>query len=447
MTARATSPPAWRRNCDCSCIACTPKTCRPIPPSSMPWRSYGNAKRRCSARSCWSQCRDLALPNCGDASGRAQSRHAVYYRARFAVAQARGGAILRQKPDAAEQKQLWRQVARRRRGAFERFARWRCFAVSLERADHTSLPARGSAPRVAASGQPDDDSVARLSRCQPSAAGWIWRSGSNLPPAGTIWCCRRRKKSFCARSPLTRKHRLTVYQHWGFAAKGARGLGISALFAGESGTGKTMAAEVLADELHLDLYRIDLASVVSKYIGETEKNLRRVFDAAEDSGAILALRRSRRAVRQTQRSARQPRPLRQHRSELSVQRMEAYRGLAILTTNMKSALDVAFQRRLTFRRAFPVSGSATAGVDLARYLSGGHAGARHRLRKLARLSMSGGNIRNIALNAAFLAAEKPRRSAWDIYCKPRTAKRPNATGRCPTRKPGGGCEVPLARHS
>ena len=83
------------------------------------------------------------------------------------------------------------------------------------------------------------------------------------------------------------KHRLTVYQKWGFADKGARGLGISALFAGESGTGKTMAAEVLANELHLDLYRIDLSAVVSKYIGETEKNLRRVFDAAEDGGAIL----------------------------------------------------------------------------------------------------------------------------------------------------------------
>jgi SpoVK/Ycf46/Vps4 family AAA+-type ATPase len=78
-----------------------------------------------------------------------------------------------------------------------------------------------------------------------------------------------------------------VYQTWGFAAKNTRGLGISALFAGGSGTGKTLAAEVLANELHLDLYRIDLSSVVSKYIGETEKNLRRVFDAAEEGGVIL----------------------------------------------------------------------------------------------------------------------------------------------------------------
>src|SRR6185503_5081910 len=77
-------------------------------------------------------------------------------------------------------------------------------------------------------------------------------------------------------------HRTTVYDSWGFGAISARGLGISALFAGSSGTGKTMAAEVLATALALDLYRIDLSSVVSKYIGETEKNLRRVFDAAED---------------------------------------------------------------------------------------------------------------------------------------------------------------------
>ncbi|HEX6015559.1 MAG TPA: ATP-binding protein, partial [Geminicoccaceae bacterium] len=82
-------------------------------------------------------------------------------------------------------------------------------------------------------------------------------------------------------------HRTTVYETWGFAAASSRGLGIGALFAGASGTGKTMAAEVLARALRLDLYRIDLSGVVSKYIGETEKNLRRVFDAAEEGGAIL----------------------------------------------------------------------------------------------------------------------------------------------------------------
>ena len=129
---------------------------------------------------------------------------------------------------------------------------------------------------------------------------------------------------------------------------GDRGLGISALFAGASGTGKTMAAEVLANELGLDLYRIDLSQVVSKYIGETEKNLRRVFDAAEDGGAVLlfdeadALFGKRSEVKDSHD--------RYANIEVSylLQRMEAYRGLAILTTNMKSALDPAFLRRLRF---------------------------------------------------------------------------------------------------
>src|SRR5207253_5638184 len=127
-----------------------------------------------------------------------------------------------------------------------------------------------------------------------------------------------------------------------------RGLGISALFAGESGTGKTMAAEVLANSLRLDLYRIDLASVVSKYIGETEKNLRRVFDAAEDGGAILffdeadALFGKRSEVKDSHD--------RYANIEVNylLQRMESYRGLAVLATNMKSALDPAFLRRIRF---------------------------------------------------------------------------------------------------
>ncbi|HEX8116017.1 MAG TPA: ATP-binding protein [Pyrinomonadaceae bacterium] len=184
-----------------------------------------------------------------------------------------------------------------------------------------------------------------------------------------------------------------------------RGLGVSALFAGESGTGKTMAAEVLANELRLDLYRIDLSQVVSKYIGETEKNLRRVFDAAEEGGAILlfdeadALFGKRSEVKDSHD--------RYANIEISylLQRMEAYRGLAVLTTNLKPALDSAFVRRLRFvvqfpfpdatqradiwRRVFP-EGVPTEGLDPS---------------KLARLNVAGGHIRNIALHAAFIAAE------------------------------------------
>ncbi|MBE9182076.1 ATP-binding protein [Oculatella sp. LEGE 06141] len=201
------------------------------------------------------------------------------------------------------------------------------------------------------------------------------------------------------------RQRATVYETWEFGTKGSRGLGISALFAGASGTGKTLAAEVLAHELRLDLYRVDLSSVVSKYIGETEKNLRRVFDAAEDGGVILlfdeadALFGKRSEVKDSRD--------RYANIEVSylLQRMECYPGLAILTTNLKSAIDTAFLRRIRFvvqfpfpdasqraeiwRRVFP-SRTPTEGLDPA---------------KLARLNVAGGNIRNIALNAAFLAAD------------------------------------------
>lgn len=201
------------------------------------------------------------------------------------------------------------------------------------------------------------------------------------------------------------RQRMKVYETWGFAGKSARGLGISALFAGASGTGKTMAAEVLANELQLDLYRIDLSQIVSKYIGETEKNLRRVFDAAEQGGAILlfdeadALFGKRSDVKDSHD--------RYANVEVSylLQRMEAYRGLAILTTNLKDAIDTAFMRRIRFvvhfnfpditqrmeiwKRVFPLQ-TPTEELDLE---------------CLARLSLPGGNIRNIALHAAFLAAD------------------------------------------
>lgn len=200
------------------------------------------------------------------------------------------------------------------------------------------------------------------------------------------------------------QQRARVYEQWGFGAKLSRGRGIAALFAGPSGTGKTMAAEVLARHLQLDLYRIDLASVISKYIGETEKNLRRVFDAAEESGAILffdeadALFGKRSEVRDSHD--------RYANIEINylLQRMEDYRGLAILATNRKSSLDSAFLRRLRFLVDFPFPSLA----DRVRIWRGAFP-AQAELDPLdheflARLEIPGGNISNIALNAAFLAA-------------------------------------------
>ncbi len=199
--------------------------------------------------------------------------------------------------------------------------------------------------------------------------------------------------------------RAKVYRQWGFADRMNRGLGITVLFAGPSGSGKTMAAEVLASHLRLDLFRIDLSTVVSKYIGETEANLRRLFDAAEDGGAILffdeadALFGKRTEVKESHD--------RYANIEIDylLQRMESFGGLAILASNMKSALDTAFLRRLRFvldfpfpgvpersaiwRRAFPAA-TPTDGLDFDR---------------LARLNVTGGHIAVIALNAAFQAAQ------------------------------------------
>jgi hypothetical protein len=201
------------------------------------------------------------------------------------------------------------------------------------------------------------------------------------------------------------RQRAKVYGAWGFDRGGARGLGISALFAGPSGTGKTMAAEVLANELALDLYRVDLSRVVSKYIGETEKNLRRIFDAAESGSAILlfdeadALFGKRSEVKDSHD--------RYANVEISylLQRMECYRGLAILTTNMKSALDPAFLRRIRFAVHFPFPDEAHRALIWSRIFPAATPTTDLDDAKLARLHVSGGNIRSIAVNAAFLAAE------------------------------------------
>lgn len=328
----------------------------------------------------------------------------IFIAAREAVAVGRAAVRFTvNKPDAGEQRRLWAQalgqVVGPVNGTLDGVA-------SQFRLSAQSIIAAGKDLRagLATSDQPDATLWnAVRSLCRPTlddlaqriepAAGW-----DDLVLPGPQMAALRQ-------IAMHARHRLTVYREWGFGAKAARGLGIAALFAGESGTGKTMAAEVLANALQLDLYRIDLSSVVSKYIGETEKNLRRVFDAAEDGGAILlfdeadALFGKRSDVKDSHD--------RYANIEVSylLQRMEAYRGLAILTTNMKAALDTAFQRRLRFvihfpfpdrehreaiwRRIFPTA-TPIRDLDYA---------------KLARLHVAGGSIRNIALNAAFLAAE------------------------------------------
>jgi hypothetical protein len=199
-------------------------------------------------------------------------------------------------------------------------------------------------------------------------------------------------------------HRNQVYQDWGFADRMSRGLGITALFAGPSGSGKTLAAEVMAGHLRLDLFRIDLSTVVSKYIGETEANLRKVFDAAEDGGAILffdeadALFGKRTEVKDSHD--------RYANIEIDylLQRMESFAGMAILATNMKSAMDQAFLRRLRFVVDFPFPGVAERAAIWKRAFPAATPTQGLDFDRLARLNVTGGHIAVIAVNAAFQAA-------------------------------------------
>ena len=210
------------------------------------------------------------------------------------------------------------------------------------------------------------------------------------------------------------RHRSRVLDDWGFADRSARGLGTAALFAGPSGTGKTLAAEVIASTLGLDLVVVDLSQVVSKYIGETEKNLRRVFDAAEDSAAVLlfdeadTLFGKRTEIRDSH----------DRYANLEVgyllQRIESFRGLAVLTTNAKSVLDQAFLRRLRFIVSFPYPDAVarerlwrlafpaavpTVGVDPAR---------------MAAIDLPGGGIAAAALTAAYLGAARGEVTPEDV---------------------------------
>jgi SpoVK/Ycf46/Vps4 family AAA+-type ATPase len=203
------------------------------------------------------------------------------------------------------------------------------------------------------------------------------------------------------------KYRSLVYDQWGFDQKLSTGKGLNILFSGPSGTGKTMAAEIMANELGLDLYKIDLSTLVSKYIGETEKNLGRVFAEAESSNAILffdeadALFGRRSEVRDSH-----DRYANIETSYL-LQKMEEYEGVVILATNLRKNMDEAFTRRIHFTVNFPFpevndrrriweqiwpeNMPRNSDIDM-KFLAN-------------RFEVAGGNIRNIALAAAFLAAD------------------------------------------
>ncbi|PPK68470.1 ATP-binding protein [Actinokineospora auranticolor] len=215
-----------------------------------------------------------------------------------------------------------------------------------------------------------------------------------------------RAKTRLAELAARARHRDTVLGDWRMRPGGGRGRGVLALFAGESGTGKTLAAEVVAGDLGMDLYVVDLSSVVDKYVGETEKNLERVFDEAADVNGVLlfdeadALFGKRSAVSDSRdRYA-------NLESAYLLQRMESFDGIAILTTNLRANLDEAFTRRLDVIAAFPMPDAAQRRLLWDTCL--GPAIPRADDLDLdvcaSRFDLAGGAIRSCAVSAAYLAA-------------------------------------------
>ena len=298
------------------------------------------------------------------------------------------------RPAAGEQEALWRDLLPGDAGTASRLAAEFDFGqlaiVDVARqVQHSGAGTRGLWAACRAQTRPRLDTLAR--RVEPVA-----RWDDLVLPDAELTLLRHIVDQVRGRS--------TVLRSWGLAERITRGSAVTALFAGGSGTGKTLAAEVIAHELDLDMYRIDLAGVVSKYIGETEQNLRRVFDAAEEGGTLLlfdeadALFGKRSEVKDSHD--------RYANIEVSylLARMEDYRGVAILATNLRHALDDAFLRRLRFIVSFPFPGPAERARLWARAFPARVPVGELDIERLARLATSGGMIRNIALNAAFCAA-------------------------------------------
>lgn len=209
---------------------------------------------------------------------------------------------------------------------------------------------------------------------------------------------------------VSAKMRAYVHEAWGYNKKHARGLSLAVVFSGESGTGKTMSAEVIANELGVNLYQVDLSSVVSKWIGETEQHLQQIFDATEDSDCVLFFDEADALFgKRTEVNEAKDRYANIETSYL-LQRIESYNGIVILSTNLRSNIDEAFLRRLQYGIRFPKPDDAARekiwrgvfppsapldGIDYGRLASQWD-------------DLSGGQIRLIALGAAMLAAGEDR---------------------------------------
>ena len=208
-------------------------------------------------------------------------------------------------------------------------------------------------------------------------------------------------------------HRKRVSSDWGYADRSSRGLGMAALFHGPSGTGKTTAAEILVREMapdrgeSLDLYRVDVSTLISKYIGETSKNFAAIFDAGEKSGAALLFDEAEGLFARRTSTGRDSND-KNANAELGflLQCLESYSGIAILTTNMRNVIDDAFLRRFRFVIEFPFPDRLTREKIWRTVIPSAAPTSELDYAALSRLSLSGGNIRSIAVNAAFDAASE-----------------------------------------
>lgn len=204
------------------------------------------------------------------------------------------------------------------------------------------------------------------------------------------------------------KHRRTVFETWHFDRVITTSRGVVALFAGSPGTGKTMVAGAIANDLGVDIYRVDVSRIVSKWVGETEQNLAKLFDAAEDAHAIILFDEADSLF--AKRTKVQSSVDRYANLEVNylLQRLDSFEGIAILTTNFGSAIDRAFSRRLTVRITFPFPDEETREKLWRAHLPEAMptAGTLDLAALARRFKLSGGYIRNAALRAAFLAAEE-----------------------------------------
>jgi hypothetical protein len=204
------------------------------------------------------------------------------------------------------------------------------------------------------------------------------------------------------------RHRKQVYEQWGFDRSMTTSRGITALFQGSPGTGKTMVAGVIARDLGLELYRVDVSRITSKWIGETEKNLGSLFDAAEDGQVLLLFDEADSLfAKRTEVKTSVDRYANMEVNYL-LSRLDSFEGIAILTTNFGNAIDPAFKRRLTYRVTFPFPDEEMR-EQLWRSLIPSQVPVTGKLDFASlsqRFRLSGGYIRNAALRAAFLAAEE-----------------------------------------